>query len=161
MAVFFKNVELYRMAAEMERNGLAFYSQVARQAEDESTKAIFTYLVTCEKRHLRKFKSLFSRSPKSGTTGSYKGEYRNYLAALLKDTVFPSSALAQSRASKSSARTALNTGIKAEKDSILFYSGLLDLVPGDKRTAIEIVLAEEKLHLQRLMDYKYKSGCFK
>jgi rubrerythrin len=161
MAVFFKEGELYRIAAEMERSGLAFYSQVARQAKDESTKAVYAYLITSEKRHLRKFNSLFSHSAKSSNPESYKGEYRNYLAALLKDMVFSSSALARSRASKSSARTALNTGIKAEKDSILFYSGLLDLVPEENRTAVEIILAEEKRHLKRLMDYKYKSGCFK
>ncbi|MCX6006784.1 MAG: ferritin family protein [Chloroflexi bacterium] len=161
MAVFFKEGELYRIAAEMERSGLAFYSEVARQAKDESTKAVYAYLITSEKRHLRKFNSLFSHSAKSSNPESYKGEYRNYLAALLKDRVFSSSALARSRASKSSVRTALDTGIKAEKDSILFYAGLLDLVPEDNRTAIGMILAEEKRHLQRLMDYKYKSGCFK
>ena len=161
MAVFFKDGELYRMAAEMERNGLAFYSQIARQAKDESTKAVYTYLVTSEKRHLRKFNNLLHRSAKSSPPESYKGEYRNYLAALLKDRIFTSSALARSRASKSSARTALDTGIKAEKDSILFYSGLIDLVPEENRTAIKVILAEEKRHLRRLMEYKYKSDCFK
>ncbi|MGD0854898.1 MAG: ferritin family protein [Dehalococcoidia bacterium] len=161
MAVFFKEGELYKIASEMERSGLAFYSQVARQAKNESTKAVYSYLITSEKRHLRKFNSLSSHSAKSSNPESYKGEYRNYLAALLKDRVFSSSALARSRASKSSARAALETGIKAEKDSILFYSGLLDLVPKDNRKAIEIILAEEKRHLKRLMDYKYKSGCFK
>ena len=161
MAVFFKDGELYRMAVEMERNGLAFYSQIARQAKDESTKAVYTYLITSEKRHLRKFKSLLHRSAKSSPPESYKGEYRNFLVALLKDKVFPSSALARSRAAKSSVRTALDTGIKAEKDSILFYSGLLDLVPEANKTAIKMILAEEKRHLQRLMGYKYKSGCVK
>ncbi len=161
MAIFFKESELYRIAVEMERNGLAFYSQVARQAKDESTKAVYTYLITSEKIHLRKFSSLYNHSVKSSSPGSYKGEYRNYIAALLKDRVFPSSALARNRASKSNIGTALNTGIKAEKESILFYSGLLDLVPENNRTAVETILAEEKHHLQRLMDYKYKSGCFK
>jgi rubrerythrin len=160
MAEFFKNGELYRVAVQMERNGLSFYSQVARQTRDEATKAVYEYLAASEKRHLKKFKALLSHTAKSSPPESYRGEYRNYLIALLKDKVFPSSAVARSRASRSSARAALSTGIKAEKDSILFYSGLLDLIPAHERTAVEKVLAEEKRHLRRLTDYKYKSGCF-
>jgi rubrerythrin len=160
MAEFFKNGELYRVAVQMERNGLSFYSQVARQTRDEATKAVYEYLAASEKRHLKKFKALLGHTAKSSPPESYRGEYRNYLIALLKDKVFPSSAVARSRASRSSARAALSTGIKAEKDSILFYSGLLDLIPAHERTAVEKVLAEEKRHLRRLTDYKYKSGCF-
>ena len=161
MAVFFRGGELYRIAMETEKSGLAFYTEIARQAKDEATKAVYLYLAAAEKRHLRTFKRLWNHAARSKPPESYKGEYRNYLAALLKDKIFPSSATAKSRASKSNAGSALNTGIKAEKDSILFYSGLLDLTPTDDKIAIEKILAEEKRHLRRLMDYKYKSGCFK
>ena len=160
MEGFFRDAELYRIAAEMERNGLAFYSKVAQQTGDESTRAVYDYLAAAEKRHLKTFKRLWVNSGKSSPPESYKGEYRNYLIALLKDRVFPSSAAARSRAARSGPRAALETGIKAEKDSILFYSGLSDLIPRNNRAAIQRVLAEEKRHLRRLMDYKYKSGCF-
>jgi rubrerythrin len=160
MAEFFKSGELYRVAVQMERNGLAFYSQVARQTKDAATRAVYEYLAASEKRHLRKFRTLLSHTARSSAPEGYRGEYRNYLIALLKDKVFPSSAAARSRAARSSAGTALSTGIKAEKDSILFYSGLLDLIPSHERTAVEKILAEEKRHLRRLTDYKYKSGCF-
>jgi rubrerythrin len=161
MAAFFRSGELYRMAAEMERTGLAFYNTIAEQAKDLTVKAVFGYLAIAEKRHLRTFKKLWSAAAKSSAPETYRGEYKNYLAALLKEQVFPSSGIARSRAARSSQLSALNTGLKAEKESILFYSGLLDLVPQQDRTAIQKILAEEKRHLRKLMEYKYKSGCFK
>ena len=160
MAVFFNSGELYRIAEEMEKTGLAYYSEIARNTADKSVKAVFQFLAAAEKRHQRLFRRMMNSSPKSSPPESYKGEYRNYLAALLKEQVFPSSASARSRAARSGVTGALNTGIKTEKDSILFYSGLLDLVRPDDRTAIDKIINEEKRHLRKLMDYKYKSGCF-
>jgi rubrerythrin len=161
MAVFFKSGELYRMAGEMERTGYAYYNEIANSTSDAAVKTVFQYLASAEKRHLRTFKRLWHKAPKSSPPESYRGEYKNYLAALLKDQVFSTSAVAKSRAARSSIVSSLNTGIKAEKDSILFYSGLLDIVHADHIAAIGKILAEEKRHLRKLMDYKYKSGCFK
>lgn len=161
MAVFYTGGELYRMAAEMERTGMAYYNGVAGQAKDEAVKAVFQYLASAEKRHLRTFKKLWHGAVTSNPPEGYRGEYKSYLVALLRDQVFPSSAVARSRAARSGSASALNTGIKAEKDSILFYAGLLDIVAVDDRAAILKIIAEEKRHLRKLTDYKYKSGCFK
>lgn len=161
MAVFFKSGELYRMAMEMERMGFSYYSELASHATNAEVKNVFQYLATAEKRHLRVFKRLWNTTSKSGPPESYRGEYKNYLIALLKDKVFSSSAAARSRAIRSSLISALNTGIKAEKDSILFYSGLLDVTPTTDNPAITKILSEEKKHLRKLLDYKYKSDCIK
>lgn len=158
MAAFFKSSEIYRMAIELEKNGLAYYTEIARQATNEQTKAVFTYLATIEKKHLRKFRKLLANKSKSTPPESYRGEYMKYLRALLKDRLFTSSAAARSRAAKSGSKAAISTGIQAEKNSILFYSELLDLVPADDREALVKILTEEKRHLSRLMDYK-NSGC--
>jgi len=157
MAAFFKSSELYRIAMQMERNGLAFYNEIARQADNEQTRAVYDYLASSEKRHLRTFKKLLG-SRELSAPQSYKGEYRKYLKALLKDRVFPSSAIARSRAAKSGPSAAMRAGINAEKDSILFYTELLDLVPPADRTAVDKILAEEKRHLRRLAEYK-ETGC--
>jgi rubrerythrin len=161
MAVFFKSGELYRMAAAMERTGIAYYKGIAENTKDAGAKAVFKYLEEAEKRHLRTFKKLWNQSAKSSPPESYRGEYANYLRTLLKDLVFPTSGLARSRAARSTPLSALNTGIKAEKESILFYSGLLDVVHQDHKSALIKILGDEKRHLRRLMDYKYQSGCFK
>ena len=158
MAAFFNSKELYRVAMEMERNGLAYYTGIAKNADDEQAGAIFDYLASSEKRHLKTFRKLWGNASKKKPPESYKGEYRQYVRALIKDSVFPSPASAKSRAARSGPGTALRTGIKAEKDSILFYAEMLDLVEPPDKKAVNRILAEEKRHLRRLMEYK-QSGC--
>lgn len=157
MAAFFKSSELYRIAIEMERNGLVFYNEIARQASNRDTQAVYNYLASSEKRHIRTFRKLMGNKTPSIMQG-YQGEHRKYLKVLLKDRVFPSSAIARSRAAKSGPSAALKAGINAEKDSILFYTELIDLVPSSDRMAVDKILAEEKRHLSRLAEYK-ETGC--
>ena len=156
MAEFFRSGELYRIAMQMERTGLAFYTAVAEQSRDTSTRAVYEYLAASEKRHLKKFKKLWNTTGKSAPPESYRGEYRKYIKALVKDRVFPSTAVAKSRAAKSGLSAALKTGIQAEKDSILFYTELMNLLPDPEKAAVRKILSEEKRHLQRLLAYQTK-----
>lgn len=162
MAEFFRSGELYRIAMQMERTGLAYYMAMAGQSKDISTRAVYEYLASAEKRHLKTFRKLWNKTGKSAPPESYRGEYRKYIKALIKDTVFPSTAAAKSRAAKSGPSTALKTGIQAEKDGILFYTELLNLLPDPEREAVNKILREEKRHLRRLLDYQVDfAGCFK
>jgi rubrerythrin len=162
MAEFFRSSELYRIAMQMERTGLAFYTAIAEQSQDLSTRAVYEYLASAEKRHLKTFRKLWNKIGKSAPPESYKGEYRKYLKALIKDTVFPSTAAAKSRAAKSGPSAALKTGIQAEKDSILFYTELRSLVQNPEKEAVKKILNEEKRHLRRLLEYQVEfAGCFK
>ncbi len=162
MAEFFRSGELYRIAMQMERTGLAFYTAVAAQSKDVSSKAVYEYLASAEKRHLKTFRKLWNRTGKSAPPESYKGEYDKYLKALIKNTVFPSTAASKSRAAKSGPYAALKTSIQAEKDSILFYMELLNLLPVPEKEAVKKILVEEKRHLRRLLEYQVDfAGCFK
>jgi len=157
MTAYFKREELYRIAIEIERSGLAFYTEIARLSKNEQSRAVYDYLANSEKRHLRTFKKLLGKNVISAPQ-SYRGEYRKYLMTLLKDRVFPSSAIARSRAAKSGPSAALKAGINSEKDSILLYTELRYMVSPSDRTVIERILAEEKRHLRRMADFK-KTGC--
>jgi rubrerythrin len=156
-----KRQEVYRVAVEMERNGLAYYNVIAELATDPDTRSVYKYLASAEKRHLRLFKKLWTLSRQSPSPESYSGEYKSYLRVLLKDLVFSSSASARSRAARSSNAAALNTGIKAEKDSILFYTEMLDMVAPEDRAAVQRILNEEKRHLSRLLDHRSRPRCLK
>ncbi|MGA2159949.1 MAG: ferritin family protein [Dehalococcoidia bacterium] len=162
MAEFFRSGELYRISMQMERTGLAFYTAIAAQTRDISTRAVYEYLASAEKRHLKTFRKLWNKTGKSAPPESYRGEYRKYIKALIKDAVFSSTAAAKSRAAKSGSSTALKTGIQAEKDSILFYTELLNLLPDVEKEAVKKILGEEKRHLRRLLEYQADfAGCFK
>jgi rubrerythrin len=49
---------------------------------------------------------------------------------------------------------ALELAISAEKDSILFYYEMIDLLPGKVTALIQRIIAEEKSHLQQLTEVK-------
>jgi rubrerythrin len=51
---------------------------------------------------------------------------------------------------------ALEVGISAEKDSILFYHEMKEIMPGPDIPVIDRIIAEEKSHLQQLTAIKKK-----
>jgi rubrerythrin len=160
MTVFFGSGEVYRAAVDMERNGLAYYTTAVELAADESARAVYKYLALAEKRHLAAFRKLLSEV-RNSPPESYRGEYQGYLTALLEDRVFPSSASAKDAAARLGPTAALDTGIKAEKDSILFYAEMVDMVSSSDRDQVARVLMEEKRHLARLLKYKLDSRCLR
>ena len=78
-----------------------------------------------------------------------------YLKSLVDSVIFSNVAEAQQKAAKiSNEIEALDTGIQAEKDSILFYTELQTLVRGRDREVVLTVLDEEKNHLRQLSELK-------
>ena len=51
---------------------------------------------------------------------------------------------------------AVELGISAEKDSILFYYGMKDLMPEPVQKTVDNIIAEEKSHLRQLSELKKK-----
>jgi rubrerythrin len=89
---------------------------------------------------------------------TYTEEYMLYLKALVDSAVFSNVTEAQQKAGKVSGQIeAIDTGIQAEKDSILFYTELQNLVRERDRKVVLSILDEEKKHLRQLSDLKAKS----
>jgi rubrerythrin len=51
---------------------------------------------------------------------------------------------------------AINIGLEAEKNSILFYSVMRDLVPERDREVVDRIIEEEKRHVVHLSHLKAK-----
>jgi rubrerythrin len=51
-------------------------------------------------------------------------------------------------------KQAVEVGIEAEKDAILFYEQLREIMSGDAAEAIATVISEEKAHLRKLAEIK-------
>jgi len=51
---------------------------------------------------------------------------------------------------------AIELGISAEKDSILFYYGMKEIMPKRAHPTLDKIIAEEKLHLRQLSELKKK-----
>jgi rubrerythrin len=85
----------------------------------------------------------------------YAEEYGLYLKSLVDSSVFTSVDQARQQAARTdSPAKALDIGIQAEKDSILFYTEMQNLVKPAERQLIEKIIGEERGHLNQLLKLK-------
>jgi rubrerythrin len=153
MAVFFSGSELLEIAMGIERNGMAFYQALADKTGKRDVKDIYTYLAGEEKKHLDTFQGMSDSLGQAKLPETYTEEYMLYLKSLVDSAVFSNVTEARQKANKVSNEVeALDTGIRAEKDSILFYTELQHLVRERDRKVVLKILDEEKNHLRQLSE---------
>ena len=151
MAVFFTGSELLGVAVGIEKNGAAFYQALADKSGNKDVKAIYDYLVSEEKKHQNTFQGMLDTVGEYKPPEDYPGEYKLYLQSLIDSSVFLDITDAQQKAVKTSSEMdALKTGIQAEKDSILFYTEMQNLVRESDRKVVHDIINEEKSHLRQL-----------
>lgn len=155
MAVFFSGSELLDVAVGIERNGMAFYQALADKAGSKDVKDIYNYLAGEEKKHLNTFQSMSDSLGQAKPPETYTEEYMLYLKSLVDSAVFSNVTEAQQKANKVLNEVeAINIGIQAEKDSILFYTELHSLVRERDSKVVLNILDEEKKHLRQLSGLK-------
>ena len=85
------------------------------------------------------------------------GEYAVYLQTLVDSAVFSDEVIASQMARGAESDTAaLELAIGAEKDSILFYYEMRDIMPQRAQATVNKIIAEEKSHLRQLSELKKK-----
>ena len=157
MAIYFSGSELLEIAVGIERNGMAFYQALADKTGNRDVKDIYNYLAGEEKKHMDIFRGMSDSLGQAKPTETYTDEYMLYLKSLVDSVVFSSVTEAQQKAGKIFNEVeALDTGIQAEKDSILFYAELQSLVRERDREVVLNTLDEEKKHLRQLSELKRK-----
>lgn len=151
MAVFFSGSELLEVAVGIERNGMAFYQALADKTGNRDVKDIYDHLAGEEKKHLDTFQGMSDSLGQAKPPETYTEEYMLYLKSLVDSTVFSDVAEAQQKAGRVFDKIeAIDTGIQAEKDSILFYAELQNLVRERDCKVVLNILDEEKQHLRQL-----------
>jgi len=149
--------ELVNLAIDIERRGIAFYDIMARTAENDATREAFRYLVEMEREHVRTFQSLLSDAGKSRPSKDRAQGNVIYLQALADSAVFTEDmATGETAAQVASDIGALELSISAEKDSILFYYELRDILTEPLGNEISKIIDEEKTHLSQLSTIKSK-----
>jgi rubrerythrin len=155
MALFFSGSELLEIAVGIEKNGMAFYQALADKTGNRDVKGTYNYLAGEEKKHLDTFQGMLNSLGQAKSPETYTEEYMLYLKSLVDNAVFSSITEAQQKAAKVfNEIEALNIGIQAEKDSILFYTELQNLVRKPDRKVVLNILDEEKKHLRQLSELK-------
>jgi rubrerythrin len=152
MSTTFSPIELINIAIGIERGGITFFDIMARTTDAVEAREIFEKFVEMEREHLKTFQDMLT---KIGSAPPASPEDAEYLRALIEDAVFTNDAVMSEAVTQADSDIkALEVGISAEKDSILFYTVLKDVMPGSLQPEMTRILAEEKSHLQQLTALK-------
>ena len=155
MSIIFNADEIFEIAEQIERNGAAFYRKAAEQ--NPGSCEFLLELADQEDEHLAFFAKIrkeLSDNEKEETAFDPNGEASLYLKALADGKIFDfKSEPAAKLKSSTSVEEIIKIAIALEKDSIIFYIVLKDIVPAklgaDKITHI---IAEEMKHIRWLCD---------
>jgi rubrerythrin len=155
-SMFFDDVEAVKIAATMEQNGLSFYTRAAEQAQDPAVRKMFKQLAEDEKNHMTFFENLERQllaEPRSPTTFD-NDELNAYMQRLVESHVFATdSSVTRILAEADNDIAALAVGIRAERDTMLFYQEMLDFTDSKAaHDAFAKIIDEERRHLVALAD---------
>jgi rubrerythrin len=155
MSIAFNADEVFEMAEQIERNGAKFYREAAAKAPDRQIKDMFLRMAAMEDTHLRTFQQMrttLSDQEKGGTTFDPEGEATLYLQAMADDRGFEGMKGRNVKLTgEESTQELLEIAIGAEKNSILYYVGLKEMVPTETgRDKVEAIIREEVGHAAEL-----------
>ena len=157
MSIAFSGSELINLAIGIERRGTAFYDIMARSTKNATARDTFQYLANMEREHIQIFQGMMSEADKYQAPDTYAEDYAGYLQALIDSAVFTDELITSEMTTEVDNDTkALELGIGAEKDSILFYYEMKDIVPQRVLPTVNKIIAEEKSHLRQLSELKKK-----
>jgi rubrerythrin len=149
MAFDFTAKEIFEMAKQIERNGVAFYQKAAKSVSDAGEKEMLLDLARMEEDHEATFEKMeaeLKEQESAPTVFDPEDEGVQYLKSLADTRVF-----FEKEIDLSSIKSILKSAITAEKDSIVFYLGMKELVPeklGKER--IDAIIKEEMSHIRLL-----------
>ncbi|MFC1870544.1 ferritin family protein [Chloroflexota bacterium] len=157
MSISFSGSELLNIAVGIERRGIAFYDIMTRSADSDAARDTFQHLADMEREHIHIFQDMLSDVDKYQPSATSIEEYADYLRALIDSAVFTDAMITSEMATDANSDIrALELGISAEKDSILFYYVMKDMMPRGAQPAVNKIIAEEKTHLRQLSELKKK-----
>jgi rubrerythrin len=151
MSATFNADEIFEMAEQIERNGAAFYRKAAERAKDPEIRTLFTHLAIMEETHLRLFGEMRARYAQDRAANRQfdpDNEAMQYLQTL---------ASCQGWEGKASPLREMNgtepleqvlwKALAAEKDAVVFYTGMKELISAADRLALDEIIREELVHV--------------
>jgi rubrerythrin len=149
MSLVFNADEILKMAEQIEIDGAKFYRESAKNTEDPETKDLLLKLASMEDDHLKTFATMRSALPereKETPTYDPHNEAALYLTSLANTQVFFGKEI-----DTSSLEEIFKAAITAEKDSVVFYLGMKELVPDYLgKDKLDEIIKEEMSHIRLL-----------
>ena len=146
------------MAIKIEEIGLEFYKIAGRNSKSPEMKELFDYLAREEIKHKKIFESLKETAVESAQGVPIDwDEVDLYIQAMVEDSMF----IGDDKGIASSVfatdeKEAVSHALQFEKETLLYFYQISELVkPGD-RPAVHKIIEEEKKHIRRLIKIKKK-----
>jgi rubrerythrin len=155
MATLFNADEVFKIGVQIEKNGLEFYLAAAKKTKDPDCKKLFSQLASWETRHAELFENLRAKLPsnlKDTDIFDPENEIHLYLKSVSDSTVFvKGSEIEKEIGLLSSSVAILEKALTFEKDSVVFYSSMKQIVSDELgKTEIDSLIMEEIFHVAQL-----------
>ena len=146
---------ILNVAVGIERTGIAFYYVMGRSTDDSTAKYLFQQLADMERVHIKIFEDMLGEVEQYPV--SEVAEHADYLQTLVDNAVFNDELVTSEMAMRvNSDIEAVHLAISAEKDTILFYYEMREVMPQPAQVTVDRIIAEEKAHLRQLSELKKK-----
>ena len=108
-----------------------------------------------EEKHIAVFRGILNKTEQYEPVQSYPGEYMAYMNALASSHVFTQEDKGKSIArSVKTDREAVDLALGFEKESIIFYEGMKNMVPAYEQKIIDELIIQEQGHVIKLSALK-------
>lgn len=155
MGILFSGSELIDIALGIEKNGVAFYDSLAESTRSEKAREVYRHLAGEERKHIEIFQDMLAPLAGHHPPETYTEEYDLYLKSLVDAAIFNNEHSAREMAKQAASEIeAIQIALGAEKDSILFYSEIRDVVRRTNREMVYKIIEEERSHLRQLLQLK-------
>jgi rubrerythrin len=143
---------IWKLAKEMEKEGIAYYEKLSKSAKNPEVTAIFAFLAKEETVHLKTFEKMekgmkVAARMASGSTAK---------ASKLFGKMAAKSRIADE---KESAAKAYKEALAMEKQAVKYYGGMMKKCEEDQCAALSLIIDEEKNHvvlMDALIDFARK-----
>ncbi|HUW20737.1 MAG TPA: ferritin family protein [Sedimentisphaerales bacterium] len=158
MGISFTADEIFEMAEQIERSAAEYYREASRNSQGREIKQMLLDMSAMEEGHLETFEQMrkeLSGREKEQMIFDPDNQGALYLQAMadsrgLEGRVSPTRKLTGNE----SIKEVLEIAIKAEKESVVFYLSLKELVPvRGGRDKVEKIIMEELSHINTLVNY--------
>ena len=155
MVITFTADEVFEMAIEIERSGAELYREAAEKSSDGKTRKTLFAMAQTEEGHRQAFEQMRKELAAENETAVFDPDNRSvmYLQTMAdargwEGKVNPT----QELSGNETPRQILDIALNSEKESVVFYLGLKDLISsraGKKK--VEQIIIEELAHISELL----------
>lgn len=155
MVITYTADEIFEMAEESERNAAEFYRQAAERCSNEDTKKLLLDMSATENEHLETFQNMREKLGAEEGLSIFDplGRSAMYLQAMADARTWEGRiSPMQDLSGNETAKEIIEIALEAEKEMVVFYVGLKDMVyfkAGKEK--VEEIIIEELGHISALL----------